>query len=107
MAYFRRYHLWPLLSLFLLAACGGASEPVAQAPSQPAATPAPQATAVAAVTAAPSPVAQSLPTAAVAQPSAAPTAAVAGIPESTTLEGYHILGRADAPVTLTMYSDFL
>jgi hypothetical protein len=44
---------------------------------------------------------------------AAPTAgaaepgATAAIPESLTPEGYHVLGRPDAPVTLVMYSDFL
>jgi hypothetical protein len=29
------------------------------------------------------------------------------IPQGLTPEGYHELGRADAPVTLVMYSDFL
>jgi hypothetical protein len=29
-----------------------------------------------------------------------------GIPEGRTAEGYHVLGRADAPVTITFYSDF-
>jgi hypothetical protein len=36
-----------------------------------------------------------------------PTAASGAIPEGITPEGYHFLGRADAPATLVMYSDFL
>jgi hypothetical protein len=40
---------------------------------------------------------------------AAPQATIASgtIPEGLTPEGYHFLGRADAPATLVMYSDFL
>jgi hypothetical protein len=40
---------------------------------------------------------------------AQPTTGVAEatIPQGVTAEGYHVLGRPDAPVTLTMYSDFL
>lgn len=38
---------------------------------------------------------------------APPTATASGIPEGLTTEGYHVLGRADAPVTLINYSDFL
>jgi hypothetical protein len=30
-----------------------------------------------------------------------------GIPQGLTAEGYHVLGRPDAPVTLITYSDFL
>ena len=37
----------------------------------------------------------------------ATNAAEGGIPQGVTAEGYHVLGRPDAPVTLTMYSDFL
>jgi hypothetical protein len=40
-----------------------------------------------------------------AQP--ATTAAEAAISQGVTPEGYHFLGRADAPATLVMYSDFL
>ncbi len=35
---------------------------------------------------------------------AAPTTA---LPQSRTAAGYHVLGRADAPVTIENYSDFL
>ncbi len=31
----------------------------------------------------------------------------AGIPQSQTSEGYHVLGDPNAPVVLTHYSDFL
>jgi hypothetical protein len=36
-----------------------------------------------------------------------PTAAEAAITQGVTPEGYHFLGRSDAPATLVMYSDFL
>jgi hypothetical protein len=36
-----------------------------------------------------------------------PTAPGGALPEGLTPEGYHYLGRADAPATLVMYSDFL
>ena len=54
----------------------------------------------------------SVPAAATRAPSAtsaapAPTNSTAAIAEGLTPEGYHFLGRADAPVTLVMYSDFL
>lgn len=100
MAYSRLHFLGLLLGVFLLAACGNAASQ-ATSPS-----PGASATRSAAPTAAPAPAAQAQPTALAPQPSAAPDA-LASIPESTTPEGYHILGRADAPVTLTMYSDFL
>ncbi len=50
-----------------------------------------------------------LPTQAVI-PTAAPTVlateATAGIPRGKTVEGYNYLGKADAKVTMVMYSDF-
>jgi hypothetical protein len=46
-------------------------------------------------------------TAAAPTAGAAEPAASGAIPESLTPEGYHVLGRPDAPVTLVMYSDFL
>ena len=36
-----------------------------------------------------------------------PTAVEAAITQGVTPEGYHFLGRSDAPATLVMYSDFL
>jgi hypothetical protein len=36
-----------------------------------------------------------------------PTASSTALPEGLTPEGYHYLGRADAPATIVMYSDFL
>ena len=91
---------WALLALLLLAACGGASGSAPTAAPALQATPAPAATQPATAPAAPT---------APPQPTvgSAPTAGQAGIPEGTTSEGYHVLGRADAPVTLVMYSDFL
>ena len=100
-------YVWAMLLLGVLAACGGA--PIASGPAATAVQPAH--TSITS-TAAPAPA----PTVALTQaPSTAPTAAVgqpespgaAAIPEGLTPEGYHVLGRADAPVTLVMYSDFL
>lgn len=95
-----------LAALALLAACGGA-EPAAPAATEPAAVatlaPAPAEPSVAAA------VEPSVAAAAEA-PAAAEAAAegpFAGIPQGRTPEGYHMLGAADAPVTLVMYSDFL
>ena len=95
---------WAGLALALLAACG--SQPI---PASPAATAGGQPTRAPAT-----PTAVIAPSAAVSQaPSAAPTAGAAqpgndaAIPDSLTAEGYHMLGRPDAPVTLVMYSDFL
>ena len=94
-----------MLMLGLLAAC--ASQPQAASPAPTAGEPtrapvAPTAAAVSAPTAA----AVSAPTAAASQPLAT-AAADAAIPNSLTAEGYHVLGRPAAPVTLVMYSDFL
>ncbi|MBK9712690.1 MAG: hypothetical protein IPO81_15470 [Kouleothrix sp.] len=94
-------YLWAMLTLGLLAACGSAtSTPGTTAPTgaQPTRAPAP-------ATAAPPPAAAT----AAGQPTVAapPTATASGIPEGLTPEGYHVLGRADAPVTLINYSDFL
>ena len=95
---FRRILVLGLLGTMLLAACGatqqaGGPTPTAPPTAAPAATSAPSA----------APAATSAPT--VAAATAAPEQA--GVPESRTPEGYHVLGRADAPVTLVMYSDFL
>ena len=94
-----RLRFWALLTLSLLAACGSDAGPAALAPSQSSAATAPQ-------VAAP-PTAATQPTAATSTDQTATPAAARDIPESVTAEGYHVLGRADAPVTLTMYSDFL
>jgi protein-disulfide isomerase len=93
---------WAVLALGLLAACGSQPSPASPAPTavRPPAVPA-AATAVA-PTAAASQATAAAPTAGAAQPGAP-----AAIPNSLTPEGYHILGRPDAPVTLVMYSDFL
>jgi flagellar basal body L-ring protein FlgH len=93
--------LWLLALLALLAACGNATIPQAAAPPQPTAAPPQPTAAPAQPTAAP---AATQPAAPTAMPS---SVAAAAIPEGLTPEGYHLLGRADAPVTLTMYSDFL
>ena len=84
---------WAVLMLGLLAACASPPSP---------ASPAPTAAAVIAPTAAPAQATAAAPTAGAVQPGN-----VATIPDSLTPEGYHVLGRPDAPVTLVMYSDFL
>jgi protein-disulfide isomerase len=92
---------WLLALIGMLAACGNANVPAAQvAPaggqpmSEPNATVAlPTASGPAAAAGAPTKV--------------APTAAGDSIPQGLTPEGYHFRGRADAPVTIVMYSDFL
>jgi len=91
---------WSLFILQLLAACGN-SAGTALPPSGRATTaalPAPSMPTARPATALPAP----QPSAALAAPTAE-----AAIPEGVTAEGYHMLGRPDAPVTLTMYSDFL
>jgi protein-disulfide isomerase len=99
---------WAVLLLGVLAACGSQPTPASIAPT--AAAPPP----TRAPAAPPTVAALIAPTAAVAQaPATAPSAATAqpgnaaAIPSSLTPEGYHVLGRPDAPVTLVMYSDFL
>jgi hypothetical protein len=97
--------LWALLALALLAACGNASVPAAVDPTAArSATLSPSSIPSAAAPAATRLGATSAPV----LPSAAPAATATGaIPAGLTAEGYHQLGRADAPVTLVMYSDFL
>jgi hypothetical protein len=99
-------YLWAVLLINLLAACGG--QPIPSAPVatavQPTHTPIAPTAAPAAPTAAVTQATAAAPTAAAAQPESPGAGA---IPEGLTPEGYHVLGRADAPVTLVMYSDFL
>jgi len=102
---------WALLALSILSACGNAAAPATLTPSQSPATPAPPPAAAAisspaAIQPASTVAAQPIASASAAQ-STAPPAVDRNIPEGTTAEGYHTLGRDDAPVTLTMYSDFL
>jgi protein-disulfide isomerase len=113
---FNRFMLrcWAGLALVLLAACGGQPTPASPAPTAAAPPTRAPAPATAAATIALTLSTSSGQGAATAQaPTAAPTAGAAqpgaavAIPDGLTPEGYHILGRADAPVTLVMYSDFL
>jgi protein-disulfide isomerase len=97
--------LWAMLALGLLAACGSQPIPASPAPTAASPTGAPAAPTVATViatTAAASQVPVAAPTSGAAQPDS-----LDAIPDSLTPEGYHVLGRPDAPVTLVMYSDFL
>jgi hypothetical protein len=104
-----------LVLLGLLAACGSARNPAA-APVPTGATAAQRPTAPpTALAAQPSPSqppqaqAQATATQPLATAAPAPTAAttVDGIAQGLTAEGYHYLGRADAPVTFQDFSDFL
>lgn len=90
--------LWlPLLvlSLFLLAACNGTeAQPEPAAPTTADTAPAAQPTA-----AAPAPTA--------AVPSKAPAGTpYNGVAQGLTADGFPFLGAANAPVTMTEYSDF-
>jgi hypothetical protein len=101
-----------LALLGVLAACGNAvpatqrpptAAPVVGLPTARALpTTAPTSPSTAAATTSP---ATKLPVATAVAPQ--PTAANAALAEGLTPEGYHFLGRADAPATLVMYSDFL
>jgi len=106
MIYRAMLRCWAVLALGLLAACGSQPSPASPAPTAaapPTRAPAMPAAATAiAPTAALSQATAAAPTAGAAQPGAE-----AAIPASLTPEGYHVLGRPDAPVTLVMYSDFL
>jgi hypothetical protein len=101
--------LWAALALLLLAACGAngspGSTPAATQPTPSLASTQPSSASPATAQAAPTTGVQATTPPITAAP--APTAGQSGIPEGTTAEGYHVLGRADAPVTLVMYSDFL
>jgi hypothetical protein len=46
-------------------------------------------------------------TATAAPVATAETTGFGAIPQSVNEAGYHVLGRADAPVTINHYSDFL
>lgn len=91
----------------LLAACGTPLPEQAAAPS-PTTAPAASAPAPSApVAPAPTGGAQGAePTEATPAPAVQVTTAE-GLPQGRTPEGYPVLGDPDAPVTLTMYSDFL
>jgi hypothetical protein len=100
-----------LALLGLLAACGNAAPAAQSLPTvvptgvRPTILPAPT-TAPPAASIATAPPAATAPVAA-ATTAPQPAPANGTIPEGLTPEGYHFLGRADAPATLVMYSDFL
>lgn len=113
-----------LLALGGLAACGSAAPqetrsspaPASVAASAPPTTAAASAPASAAPTARVTATAIASPAASVvaeasaaadASPAAAASGPYAGIPQSKTPEGYHMLGAPDAPVLLMYYSDFI
>jgi hypothetical protein len=109
-----RYFTLLLTLLGVLAACGNAT-PTAQNPptvvpasnpptAPPLPTVAPTTARSAAATAIPA--ATRLPAGATTV-APQPAATSDALPEGLTPEGYHYLGRADAPATLVMYSDFL
>ena len=75
----RSLRLLPVLALLLIGALAacGASTPAAKLPTAPTST------------------------------AGVATAGVDGIPTSVTAEGYHVLGQANAPITIEHFSDFL
>jgi hypothetical protein len=105
----RRMLLLALLGV--LAACGNAvpttqsAATAAPVAGQPAAQSPPTTAPTSASTAATISPPTKLPVATAVAPQ--PTAAGDALAEGLTSEGYHFLGRADAPATLVMYSDFL
>lgn len=103
-----------LVAAALLAACApqpAGSGTAAPPPASPTRAPVAAVEPTRAPTAPPTAVATTPTTAAAptTEPTAAPALAgpFAGIPQSRTAEGYQVLGAADAPVTMVMYSDFL
>lgn len=85
-----------------LAACSGASPPT------PATNmPAPELAALPPTTAALTPTPGALLEAPTGVPTPSAATAESGIAQGLTPEGYHVLGQADAPVTIVTYSDFL
>ncbi|MBI1800521.1 MAG: hypothetical protein HY259_13575 [Chloroflexi bacterium] len=99
-----RKSLW--LLILMVTACGAQS-----APEAPTATAPPTATVRAPASPTPSAGATVLPTQAASQPTAQatgrPTPVASALVESTTPNGDRVLGRTDAPITITDYSDFL
>jgi hypothetical protein len=98
----------------MLSACGDASVPAARtAPTGAPAGRPPTAGALATLTPAAAGLRDTANVPAATSPAPSATAAApapttsAAIAEGLTPEGYHFRGRADAPVTLVMYSDFL
>ena len=101
----------------MLSACGGASAPTLPPPTTaPTAAFSPSVAPPATQAPAPSPiptVAFVAASTATAQPVVATTApsraaiAYKGIEQGVTADGFPYLGKADAPITLTDYSDFL
>ncbi|HEY0736888.1 MAG TPA: hypothetical protein VGD69_18360 [Herpetosiphonaceae bacterium] len=104
-------HITTLLAsaaLLGLAACGGSrpttTQPSASAPQSTATSAAAQPSATSSAAPAATSAAETATTANTAAQANRPYAA---LPQSRTPEGYYVLGNADAPVTLTFYSDFL
>lgn len=90
-------------ALLGLSACGGstpaATQPSASAPRSTVTVAATQPSAISST----SPLATSTAATEIAQANRQ----YAALPQSRTPEGYYVLGRPDAPVTLAFYSDFL
>lgn len=113
----KRIVLQAIASALIFAACGGRVAPTMQ-PATPLAAPSPTATVRPPATDLPSaiptaaPATTSQPTSTASAPAAtAPPTRIAltfkGIEQGLTADGFPYLGKADAPITLTDYSDFL
>ena len=109
------YMFVAVVTAVMLMACGGAGGSTSRGETAPQSSlPAPETETAAPGRAAAPALPGSTPAAAGVSPQTAVSAAISGLsfdyasfPQSTTPEGYYVLGQPDAPVLIRYYSDFL